>query len=1275
MQWRLWLHLLLLVSLWLPLPGVARAQGSGTEPTGFLLKAVQTPPQICPGSQLIYTLTLVETSAPTVAAYRTTIIDSLPAQTAYLGHTGDGATYNASNNTLTWFVSVDPAQPALEPPTLVYTLTVNSGVADGTLLTNSATGSLGGVTPVGATTSHQVQCNPATEPLRDPADYPTLDAEATPPTDTVEDAQLLLDPTTIISESAASLLETPELGDELPPGYSNNTLYLPLIQTAGTASTAADVVTTANLATPGGDLPIAGAPTCDYVYPWVSRHGMSEAVYQADALKWANANYRPIAVSANGVGNDKRFASLWIKDHKYGQNWSLKHALTGTEYQQFFEQFGAAGFVPIVIDLYGNVSDPRYAAIWVKENKLTRSKHGIDSTAMQAEIDQAQADGLRPVWVSGLGDPSHDKPIFAGIWTKDAYTGTMRIGLTDKDIGTKGIARDMVNRGYRMAQLSGYETKDGIRYAAVWTKGGSCPDARWEAFRGQTSTQYQIKASAQRTVSSVKPVAGGVITIKPSELGGAFRIGRVSLRHNLGNGQSAALTRIQGEVANQFQHGDILVLQAEPGFSITAQEVGNGNLKLRPWVVTAPVGQPFVLDNYQFRLVLQYDNNLQKWVELQRNNLSPDYYWPTSIDEYGPANQRRYNSVWQAGPVDRTWRVTGVPNGADPLATFDLAMQAYMQRRNVPGGALAISVNGQIVLSRGYSWEPAAVSATPADARFRLASVSKPMTAIGILKLVEQGKLNLDAKLKDIPGFDAVLQSNNWTDPQIKEVTVRQLLHHLGGWDRDQTTDPMINDWAVCQFANPDALPTTKTSILNYSRSLAFDYKPGYAHAYSNYGYMLLGLLMETVSGQSYSTYMKNTVFAPVNANGFSLGDNLGTSAKEVRYYKPNNAMEASRLGVSGAVPPGFQVCNSAHAALTHTSYGGLNVEPMAAHGGWIASAADLVKVMDGLDSATLLTADSRGKLWSRPDGRAKRVGALDGATVKYTDYTLHARKSQPGMTFTPMDDKNDLLFLGRGLNKFGSIEFKFSQPGAGYTLSVIYPKKGGGWRTLTADDDVLVDGTDGFKKDGKLTFTAPADWAPVVLNVFDTQPKFYVIVYSQSKPTTVAQIDTAEPDGETGYALGWNAAEATARLVYTNRFGTIAVNNTIIGEQSKAIARVIAIPDPTSSSGVLTIDKLVGGPFRKGEKLLIGNQVVAQTVDREYAVTASASHGGLLWGTVTSIKHRTDGVNWALLFNQDNTYDPYWYLPSDTAITSAIDTLANEFTNEGKWPAVAASE
>jgi hypothetical protein len=113
------------------------------------------------------------------------------------------------------------------------------------------------------------------------------------------------------------------------------------------------------------------------------------------------------------------------------------------------------------------------------------------------------------------------------------------------------------------------------------------------------------------------------------------------------------------------------------------------------------------MNNYQNRLVLQYDSGAQVWHELQRNGVSPDYYFPISLDEVGQPDEQRYTSVWLTGPSGREWRVTSaapIPLN-DPLERFDEAMRTYMQDRNATGSALAITVDGRLVLARGYNWE------------------------------------------------------------------------------------------------------------------------------------------------------------------------------------------------------------------------------------------------------------------------------------------------------------------------------------------------------------------------------------------------------------------------------------------------------------------------------------------------------------------------------------------------------------------------------------------
>ncbi len=1202
-------------------------------PTGFLMQgSTFAAERLCPGGTARFHLTFFDNSEAGRAAYGAAIQIPIPANATYAGDDNPDMELDRTGKMLLWSFRVDPSQPSPEPPTATYSVTVNSGVVDGTGLTSAATGQLDGDTEVGATTVATVHCDSASEPPRDPAEFPTL--EQTETAEVLGETAALLTAADLESDapSAESLLSDPEMGDDLPPGYLPFDLFLPTIVGSNPAMrTAAEA----------DGLPILGAPICDYVYPWGSRHGMSEAVYQSDATKWDAANYRPIAVSVNGNGSSARFSSLWIKDNKYGKNWSLKHAMTGADYGTFFTQFGDNGFVPTVIDLYGTPAAPRYAAIWVKENKPTRSHHGINATQMQTEIDKAAADGLRPLWVSGLG-AGNSAPIFAGLWVKDSYTGTMRIGLTTKDISYEGVARSMADTGYRMVHLSGYETPDGIRYAAVWTKGGDCTDARWEAFRDQSSTQYQIKASAQRTVSSIKTVAAATVALNQSDLGAGFRIARVALRHDFGAGQAAELAQISAGNGVSFKNGDILVLQVEPNHIVTVQERANGNIRLRRPAYPGADGQFLSLNDAQYRLILQFNSSLNRWVELQRNGISPDYYWPTSIDEYSSGNTRLYNSVWQAGPVDRTWRVTGRPQGSDALAAFDLAMQQYMQRRNVPNAGVAVTVDGRLVLARGYSWQDAALTATPPDALYRLASVSKPLTAIGIMRLVAQRKLSLDTKIKDIPGFDAVLKSNSWSDSHIKTVTVRQLLHHQAGWDRDLTPDPMLRDWDVCSFSNPDALPTTESKILDYTRSIKFDHAPGTAHAYSNYGYMLLGLIIETVSGKSYANFMRDEVLIPVGAQKSGLGDNAGTGSKEVRYYTPNNRMANSVLGYINFIPENVQICNPDHAVTVPSSYGSFNITPMAAHGAWIASGVDLAKIMVGAQDGTLLNTTLRNQMWSRPDGRSRRVMTYNNATHQYVDVTLAARSTAaPVAAFVPLDDLGDLWIVGKGLDKFSKIDVKLSSAGAGYDLKFIYPTYSGAWKFLSAETHALADDTSGLSKDGAIRFTAPVDRKPVVLPSIDGKPRYYLIGFTQTKPNKIAFVDLALPPGENGYALGWGASEVSSSLSYLNRIGTLAVNAVIVGEQSKAAAKISSVANDTTTSGVLTLGSISGGPFYAGEKLLIGNTVVATAADRDWSLNADTSHGGLLWGTRAFIQHRRDGVNWVILLNQENVYDP----------------------------------
>jgi uncharacterized repeat protein (TIGR01451 family) len=323
-----------ILSLLLAVPFTTKAQVGGENPSGFLVKTAAFGETLCPGGTIVYTIGLFDTSSAAVPAYQATITDVLPANTTFAGTDGSsGLTFTSFNNTLTWTPAVNPAQPSPLPPTASFSVTLGSTITDGQLISNLASGTLGGVTPVAAKVETIVNCT--SEPAIDPDDYPTP-AVAEPTDEPVEDAQLLESTTTTTEPATDSLLLEPEIGDTNPVGFFE--LFLPMLSSNAPASAAI-----LGPRQPVASKPVIGQLNCEAVYPWVSRHAMTEAAYQADAIKWDAASYRPIAVSANGSGSDTRFATIWIKDNQYGKNWILRHAMDSAEYQQKYTDYKALG--------------------------------------------------------------------------------------------------------------------------------------------------------------------------------------------------------------------------------------------------------------------------------------------------------------------------------------------------------------------------------------------------------------------------------------------------------------------------------------------------------------------------------------------------------------------------------------------------------------------------------------------------------------------------------------------------------------------------------------------------------------------------------------------------------------------------------------------------------------------------------------------------------------------------------------------------------------------
>ena len=258
------------------------------------------------------------------------------------------------------------------------------------------------------------------------------------------------------------------------------------------------------------------------------------------------------------------------------------------------------------------------------------------------------------------------------------------------------------------------------------------------------------------------------------------------------------------------------------------------------------------------------------------------------------------------------------------LEPIDAAMLKIMDRHGIPGAALAMAKTGKLVLVKCYGWANA-ITSEPVQpgTRFGLASLSKTITAVGILKLVEQNKLNLDASVLGI--LDQLKPVGGGSvDPRFGKITVRQCLNHSGGWDRAVTGDPLNWQPQICRAIRVPP-PLTSVQFLSYMLQVPLNFDPGAKAAYSNVGYVILGEVIAKVSGQPYERFINEKVLKP--------------------------------MGITSAAIQGFDGKYSTHEAVRHLA-GSLTPLPPAdlpminAAGGWSASVVDMIRFLSNLDAS-----------------------------------------------------------------------------------------------------------------------------------------------------------------------------------------------------------------------------------------------------------------------------------------------------------------------------------
>lgn len=182
----------------------------------------------------------------------------------------------------------------------------------------------------------------------------------------------------------------------------------------------------------------------------------------------------------------------------------------------------------------------------------------------------------------------------------------------------------------------------------------------------------------------------------------------------------------------------------------------------------------------------------------------------------------------------------------------ELMQEAYPAGE--PGAAIIITKNGKPLLRKGYGMADLELDVPVQPQQvFRLGSITKQFTAVAILQLVEAGKLELDAPVsKYLPDF-----------PKGDKITIHQLLTHTSG---------LHNYTAMPEWASTWRQDLTTDELLAFVEDEPLDFEPGSQYSYSNSGYLLLGRILEEVSGQSYGEYLQEHIFGPLEMNSSHLG-------------------------------------------------------------------------------------------------------------------------------------------------------------------------------------------------------------------------------------------------------------------------------------------------------------------------------------------------------------------------------------------------------------------
>lgn len=485
------------------------------------------------------------------------------------------------------------------------------------------------------------------------------------------------------------------------------------------------------------------------------------------------------------------------------------------------------GMRPISLSVYGAFSNPRYAAVMVKQmGPQWYHEHNMNAEKMQERFNFYAKLGYKITHITATGSTA---PLYAAVFEKTA-DGVIPITRTDL---VRGDVKDQNTIDY------------------------------WLTYARQGANRNLTDASAMQTelVPSTIATWGSAnnphfaVVLEPNP-------NRVLWNADLGGASGGSF-----DTSDEYQK------------RVTAQ-TGMGGLRIAEALVTA---------NHQYwgRFI---DQTLGDWaarhaltsqaLSQQIDSFYKQGFIPISVQGGGPITNPRFSVVFAKTtvPMANIFTPFGWPQKTPGV---DAVLKSFMQKNGIKQAAVLAMNDKKLFFSKGYTLAPSGFPIVKGDTYFRVASVGKVLTAMAVEKAIQESKtLTESSKAFTILGWKQK-DGTDPADPNYKKITVKHLLQHTAGFPKDWTPSART----VMKYVNKP-LPMTPNAIKQYIvEQTLTNATPGSKSQYSNPGYWLLARVVEAETKTTFMTYVMNQLFAPLGVTGLRYRNEFGTTADEARYF------------------------------------------------------------------------------------------------------------------------------------------------------------------------------------------------------------------------------------------------------------------------------------------------------------------------------------------------------------------------------------------------------